>query len=243
LLETQALGKSFGGLQAVSDVSLRIEAGEIRSVIGPNGAGKTTLVSMICGRIGASAGGIFFNGRDITHVPAWRRVGAGIVYTFQVTSIFGGLSVRENIGLAAQRRLMQRPLNLLHIDAAKLRARIDTTLASLGLEAHQHRRADELPYGHQRLLEVAMGLALEPRLLILDEPTQGLSEQDIHAFCERIKDIATRATVLLIEHNMSVVLKLSTAITVMDQGRIIAQGDPASIQANAEVQRAYLGSR
>ena len=241
LLETEGLGRRFGGLSAVEDVSIGVERGEIRAVIGPNGAGKTTLVGMICGRIRPSAGRVCFEGREVTAMPAWRRVAAGIVYTFQVTSIYGALSVRENVALAAQRRLMGSAGAWLHIDEAALAARVEHSLHMLGLGEHRERRAGELPYGHQRLLEVAMGLALEPRLLILDEPTQGLAEHEIDTFCERVLDIASRATVMLIEHNMKVVLRLASRITVMDRGRVIADGDPASVESDPEVQRAYLG--
>ena len=243
LLETERLGRRFGGLSAVEDVSIEVRAGEIRAVIGPNGAGKTTLVGMICGRVRPSAGVVRFEGGDITTMPVWRRVAAGIIYTFQVTSIYGSLSVRENVALAAQRRMMGSAGGWLRLDESALAARVESSLRILGLDEHPERPAGALPYGHQRLLEVAMGLALEPRLLILDEPTQGLAEHEIDTFCERVRDIASRATVMLIEHNMKVVLRLASRITVMDRGRVIADGDPASVESDSEVQRAYLGRR
>ena len=243
LLETEGLGRRFGGLSAVEEVSIGVEPGEIRAVIGPNGAGKTTLVGMICGRIRPSTGRVFFEGRDVTSMPAWNRVAAGIVYTFQITSIYGSLSVRDNVALAAQRRLMTSPGAWLHLDEAALSARVERSLHAMDLDRRRDVRAGDLPYGHHRLLEVAMGLALEPRLLILDEPTQGLAEHEVDNFCERIREIAARATVMLIEHNMTVVLRLASRITVMDQGRVIADGDPASVESDPEVQRAYLGQR
>ena len=243
LLETEGLGRRFGGLSAVEDVSIGVERGEIRAVIGPNGAGKTTLVGMICGRIRPSGGRVRFEGRDVTAMPAWNRVAAGIVYTFQITSVYGSLSVRENVALAAQRRLVDSLGAWLRVDESALAVGVEDSLRAVGLDDVPERRAGELPYGHQRLLEVAMGLALDPRLLILDEPTQGLAEHEIDTFCERIRDIASRATVMLIEHNMKVVLALASRITVMDRGRVIADGDPASVESDREVQRAYLGQR
>ena len=243
LLETERLGRRFGGLSAVEEVSIDVGRGEIRAVIGPNGAGKTTLVGMICGRVRPSTGRVHFEGRDITAMSAWNRVAAGIVYTFQVTSIYGSLSVCDNVALAAQRGLMTSPGAWLRLDEAALSSRVDQSLRDLDLDGRRDVRAGDLPYGHQRLLEVAMGLALEPRLLILDEPTQGLAEHEIDTFCERVRDIASRATVMLIEHNMKVVLRLASRITVMDRGRVIADGDPASVESDPEVQRVYLGRR
>jgi len=242
LLETAGLSKSFGGLEAVRGVDFSLPAGEIRAIIGPNGAGKTTLVGMISGRIRPSAGTVAFEGRDITRLKAPQRVMRGIVYTFQITSIYRNLTCYENVALAAQRRLMAGVFGGLALAEARVAARVEAALGRVGLDAEAERRADQLAYGHQRLLEIALGLALEPRLLILDEPTQGLARDEISAFCALIREIAKDATVLLIEHNMSVVLELADRITVLDRGAVIAEGTPAEIERDDAVQRAYLGS-
>jgi branched-chain amino acid transport system ATP-binding protein len=236
LLATRGLSRQFGGLRAVDAVDLAVERGEIRAVIGPNGAGKTTLVSMICGRIPASAGEIRFEGEDITALRPWSRVERGIAYTFQITSVFQNLTCFDNVALAAQRGLPCRGGD------AELARKVERTLARVGLEGRGPVLASTLPYGHQRLLEVAIGLALEPKLFILDEPTQGLSEEEIVGFCALVREIAANATVLLIEHNMPVVMDLAHLITVMDNGRILAEGTPEEIRANPEVQKAYLGT-
>jgi len=241
LLQTEALSKRFGGLKAVLPVNLHLEQGEIRAIIGPNGAGKTTLVSMISGRINPTSGQVHFNGRDITKLRAWRRVALGVVYTFQITSIFRDLTVYENVALAAQRRLMRRALDRVVLRETILVDRVDAALAEVGLEHVVDDPAGLLPYGHQKLLEIAMALALRPKVLILDEPTQGLAPDEISALCQRIKEISQEVTILLIEHNMTVVLELATAITVMDKGAIIADGTPSEIEADDRVQEAYLG--
>jgi branched-chain amino acid transport system ATP-binding protein len=227
LLETRNLSRSFGGLQAVSDVNFRLEAGEIRAVIGPNGAGKTTFVSLISGRIAPSGGVILFEGEDVTALPAFRRVKRGIAYTFQITSIYANLTAGENVALAAHAP---------HSQASR------DCLARVGLADRAGQIAGTLSYGHQRLLEVAMGLALRPKLLILDEPTQGLSDGEIEGFITLVRDVAKEATVMLIEHNMPVVMELAHRITVLDRGRILAEGHPADIRASVAVQNAYLGT-
>ena len=242
LLEARGVARSFGGLQAVRDVDLELEHGEIRAVIGPNGAGKTTLINLISGRIPPTAGTIVFKGEDITGLRPWSRVMRGIVYTFQVTSIYPALSCYENVALAAQRRMLSGIAGRLALREASVDERVREALARVGLSEDIERQAGELPYGHQRLLEVAMGLSLEPQLLIMDEPTQGLAQHEVSAFCDLTRDIAKGATILLIEHNVSVVLELANRITVMDQGAVIAEGTPAEIEKNPDVQRAYLGT-
>ena len=241
LLETRNLTRQFGGVRAVDNVSFALERGEIRGVIGPNGAGKTTLVGMICGRVMPTAGGVFFDGADITRLQPWNRVGRGIVYTFQITSVYKRLTCRANVAIAAQRRMTTTLGRRFALSQEVLDAAVDEALAAVGLTAEAERIAGELPYGHQRLLEIAMGLALKPALLILDEPTQGLAPGDIGPFCELIRRTAKTTTILFIEHNLKVVLELADRVTVMDQGAILAEGTPAEIELHPAVQQAYLG--
>jgi branched-chain amino acid transport system ATP-binding protein len=233
LLTTQGLSRHYGGLKAVDGVDFAVVPGEIRAIIGPNGAGKTTFVSLICGRVEPSAGAIVFDGSDITDMPPHKRVRRGIAYTFQITSVFAGLTCFDNIALAAQRRVSGH---------RALVSEVEEVLGRIGLADRAAAIAGVLPYGHQRLLEVGLGLALKPRLLVLDEPTQGLSDEEIDHFCGLIREVARDATVLLIEHNMAVVMELAQRITVMNNGRILAEGAPDQIRQNPQVQEAYLGS-
>ncbi|MBI2257121.1 MAG: ABC transporter ATP-binding protein [Proteobacteria bacterium] len=242
LLAVSNLARSFGGIQAVADMNFTLENGEIRAIIGPNGAGKTTFVSMISGRVEPSGGSICFDDIDITGLRSWERVRQGIVYTFQITSVYRNLSCFENVALAAQQQLGRDLPFWRHPPRAALTVAVEMVLEKVGLLARKTELAGELAYGHQRLLEVAMGLALQPRLLILDEPTQGLSESEIANFCALVKEIGRGATILLIEHNMDVVMELAHRITVMSNGRLLAEGTPAEIMANIDVQRAYLGT-
>jgi branched-chain amino acid transport system ATP-binding protein len=241
-LETHGLTRRFGGLTAVDKVDFCLEPGEIRAVIGPNGAGKTTLVSMICGRVPPSSGAILFGGEDITRLPPWQRVARGIVYTFQITSVFRNLTCFDNVALAAQRALMLGKAPWRPVERSALESAVTEALARVELTERTDTTVATLPYGHQRLLELAIGLALRPRLLVLDEPTQGLSEAEIGNFCKLVREIAADATILLIEHNMDVVMELAQRITVMENGAILAEGTPAEITADPAVQRAYLGA-
>jgi branched-chain amino acid transport system ATP-binding protein len=238
LLATERLSRRFDGVHAVEAVDFRLAEGEVRAVIGPNGAGKTTFVSLVSGRLRPSAGRILFAGRDITALPAHRRVALGIAYTFQITSVFGNLTAFGNVAIAAQNTLQRRGERAVGEPLAEA---TQAALAAVGLAGRAQTRAADLAYGHQRLLEVAMGLALAPRLLILDEPTQGLSDEEIGDFCALIRSLAGATTVLLIEHNMDVVMALAQRITVMAEGRVLAEGTPEEVRADAGVQRAYLG--
>lgn len=234
ILSTRGLSRSFRGLRAVHDVDFNLEPGEIRALIGPNGAGKTTFVSMLIGRLEPDAGRVEFDGRDITGLPDHARVALGMAYTFQITSVFSRLSAFENVALAARRRL--------GADRAAVAHAVERALTRTGLGAHAETPAEDLSYGHQRLLEIAMGLVQEPRLMILDEPTQGLAESEIAAFKALIREVSAETTVLLIEHNMSVVMALADRITVLNFGEVLAEGTPAEIHADPAVQAAYLGT-
>lgn len=246
LLQTRGLTRHFGGLKAVENVDFQIKAGEIRAIIGPNGAGKSTFVSLLSGRYRPTSGQVRWLGQDITERPAHARVRLGIAYTFQITNIFRSMTVLENIAVAAQSRLRPYLLarkGLPHAPEPMILAEAAAVAESVGLSAQLQAVAGTLAYGHQRLLEVAMGLALEPRLLILDEPTQGLSEGEIAVFKDLIRTINRTATVLLIEHNMDVVMTVADKITVLERGSILAEGTPSEVAANAAVQAAYLGVR
>ncbi len=230
VLQARGLTKHFGGLKAVENVDFALNQGEIHALIGPNGAGKTTFVGLLSGRIDADRGRISFEGRDITRLPAHARVRRGVAYTFQITQVYAALTVFDNVALAAQSHGSHplKPAALAALDRVGLADRADQI-------------AGTLSYGHQRLLEVAMGLALKPRLLILDEPTQGLSKGEIEVFNGIVRDVVPEATVLLIEHNMDVVMELAHRITVLNFGEVLATGAPAEIRANRAVQSAYLG--
>jgi len=236
LLTTKGLSRHFGGLRAVDGVDFALMAGEIRAIIGPNGAGKTTFVSLLSGRIRPSSGMVVFDGADITTMPAYKRVRLGVAYTFQITSVFANLTAFDNVALPVQRTLTDGRTK------GQVRTGVMAALERTGLADRAGTPAGQLSYGHQRLLEVAMGLALKPRLLILDEPTQGLADSEIDNFITLVREIAKDATVLLIEHNMPVVMQLADRITVFNSGKILAEGTPEQIRANAEVQDAYLGA-
>ena len=232
LLSTRGLSKQFAGLHAVEDVDFDLPDGQVRALIGPNGAGKTTFVGMLCGRIKPTRGTVSFDGQDVSHLPTHKRINLGIAYTFQITSVFAKLSVKENVGLAARRRLK----------GADVGFAVDHALEQVGLYGRLEQNAGDLSYGHQRLLEIAMGLVQRPRLLILDEPTQGLAESEVDAFKTLIRDLAATTTILLIEHNMSVVMETADLITVLNFGKVLAEGSGAEIRADPVVQAAYLGT-
>lgn len=233
ILSTRGLSRSFGGLRAVHEVDFDLPKGQIRALIGPNGAGKSTFVGMLIGRIAASSGSVQFEGQDISALASHKRVARGMGYTFQITSVFTGLSISENVSLAARRALGN--------NNAAVQAEVRHALERVGLGDQPDQIAGDLSYGHQRLLEIAMGLAQKPRLLILDEPTQGLAENEIANFKALVRALVADTTILLIEHNMGVVMELADKVTVLNFGEVLAEGTPAEIHANADVQAAYLG--
>lgn len=231
ILSARGLTRHFGGLRAVDGVDLDLHEGEIHALIGPNGAGKTTLVGLLCGRLPVQAGTILLGQQDVTRLPAHARVARGIAYTFQITSIFPRLSVFDNVALAVQRS-----------GSRDLKQDVFQALSRVNLADRAAQMAGTLSYGHQRLLEVAMGLALNPRVLILDEPTQGLASGEIAGFKALVRSLVPETTVLLIEHNMDVVMDLAHCITVLAFGKVLAEGTPAQIRENPAVQDAYLGT-
>lgn len=233
ILETKGLTKLYGGVSANCDVDFKLANGKITALIGPNGAGKSTFVGMVSGRTKATRGTVSFNGQDINHLPAHRRIQLGIAYTFQITSVFLGLSVHENVALAARRSFDG--------DASALDQKILDALTRVDLVDRTQQIAGDLSYGHQRLLEIAMGLAQDPKVFILDEPTQGLAESEVSNFINLITSLAGETTILLIEHNMKVVMEAADFVTVLDHGSILASGTPNEISANSAVQAAYLG--
>jgi branched-chain amino acid transport system ATP-binding protein len=244
VLAVRNLTKRFGSLVAVRDISLTVEAGELRAVIGPNGAGKTTFFNLVSGFLAPSTGSILFEGRDISRIPAHQRVGLGMARTFQITEIFPELTVFENIRIvtevAAGYRL--RPW-LNRAEAADIRRRIDETLALAALSDKADRLVGELAHGDQRATEIMMALALKPRMLLLDEPTAGMGDQETYEISQIIRRLHkdNKLTIMLIEHDMRVVFHLADRITVLDQGGFLAEGTPREIAANEAVQTAYLG--
>ncbi len=244
LLEIRGVTKAFGSLVAVDAVSLAVDGGELRAIIGPNGAGKTTFFNLITGFFPPTSGQILLEGRDITRLDATRRVALGLARTFQVTEIFPELTVRENAQIAVEvaTGFRLRPW-ITRAEAARVRDRIDELMAATGLTAKADRLVGELSHGDQRAAEIAMALALRPRILLLDEPTAGMGEQETYQIAGLIRRLhkQSRYSIVLIEHDMRVVFNLADRIMVLDQGRPLAEGTPTEIAADPAVQTAYLG--
>ena len=246
LLEATGIFKGYGRIEVLKDVNLTIARGESHVVIGPNGAGKSTLFKVLSGELFPTRGSVRFEGKDVTRVPEWRRTQQGFGRTFQVAHVFGEMSVRENMVVAVEAAERARgrwtpPWRI--APGAQVEARVHTLLADVGLESRPDARASELAYGDRKRLELGMTLALEPRLLLLDEPTAGMSQSDRRASVELIQKVTKSRglSLLLTEHDMGVVFGLATRLTVLHQGEIIATGEPNAVRNDPRVREVYLG--
>ena len=242
ILETRGLTKEFKGFVAVNDVSLKVGRGTIHALIGPNGAGKTTCFNLLTHFLEPTRGQIFYNGREITGSSPAAIARMGLVRSFQISAVFPHLTVLENVRIASQRRRgasfdFWRSERVL----SELNARARELLAWVGLAEHEGTVAVELPYGRKRALEIATTLALEPEMMLLDEPTAGMTHEDVERISGLVKRVAENRTVLMVEHNLSVVANLAHRITVLRRGEILAEGDYESVSRNPEVIEAYLG--
>jgi branched-chain amino acid transport system ATP-binding protein len=245
VLEIHGVTKKFGNLVAVHDVSLNVAKGELRAIIGPNGAGKTTFFNLISGFFPPSSGSIAFDGCDITRLATHQRVNLGMARTFQVTEIFPELTVFENVRIAAEVAGGYRLKPWIgRSQQAQIHQRVEATLKQVALETKADRLVGELAHGDQRAAEIAMALALKPHLLLLDEPTAGMGDQETYQITQLIRRLHrdSNYTIVLIEHDMRVVFHLADRISVLDRGRLLAEGTPAEIAANEAVQAAYLGN-
>jgi branched-chain amino acid transport system ATP-binding protein len=244
VLEINNITKRFGNLVAVRDVSLTVAPGELCAIIGPNGAGKTTFFNLISGYFPPTSGTIIFDGRDITRLATHERVVRGMARTFQITEIFPELTVFENVRIATEVSSGYRLRPWINrTEAAQVHVHVEETLKLVGLEAKTDRLVGELAHGDQRAAEIAMALALKPHLLLLDEPTAGMGDQETYQITQLIRRLHrdSNYTIVLIEHDMRVVFHLADRICVLDQGKMLAQGTPQEIAANETVQAAYLG--
>ena len=242
ILETRGLTKEFKGFIAVKDVSLKVRRGSIHALIGPNGAGKTTCFNLLTHFLEPTRGQIFFNGREITGSPPARIARMGLVRSFQISAVFPHLTVLENVRVALQRKRgasfdfwrSERILGKLNDSAREL-------IAAVGLADFETSVAVELPYGRKRALEIATTLALDPEMMLLDEPTAGMTHADVERIAALIKRVSANRTVLMVEHNLSVVSNLSHTITVLQRGEILAEGNYETVSKNPQVIEAYLG--
>ncbi|WP_234196633.1 MULTISPECIES: ABC transporter ATP-binding protein [Pseudacidovorax] len=243
ILETRQLTKEFKGFTAVSKVDLRVQRGAIHALIGPNGAGKTTCFNLLTKFLEPTSGTILFNGLDITRERPAQIARRGIIRSFQISAVFPHLTVLENVRLALQRAL-GTSFHFWKSDRTlvPLNARARELLAEVGLEAMADDLAVNLPYGRKRALEIATTLAMEPELMLLDEPTQGMGHEDVHRVAELIKRVSAGRTILMVEHNMSVVSTIADTITVLQRGAVLAEGPYSAVSRNPQVMEAYMGT-
>lgn len=243
ILTTEGLRKEFMGFVAVGGVDLRVKRGSIHALIGPNGAGKTTVFNLLTKFLQPTAGRILYRGKDITGERPAEVARQGLVRSFQISAVFPNLTVRENVRVALQRKL-GTSFHFWKSDATLrgLHQRAEELLAAVDLAAHQETVAVELPYGRKRALEIATTLALEPELMLLDEPTQGMGHEDVGRVVELIRRVSAGRTILMVEHNLSVVADLSDRITVLARGSILSEGPYAEVSKDPAVLEAYIGS-
>ena len=242
LLETRSLCKNFGALEVSRGIGIRLDQGARHALIGPNGAGKTTLINLLTGLLRPTSGSVLLEGEDVTALPQARRVKLGIARTFQINQLFRGLSVLENVCIAVTERLglagrMLRPAGL----RAEVIAEASRLIDLLQLAGDAGRRVGELPYGRQRLVEIAIALGLNPKVLLLDEPAAGVPSAESHILLAAIGALPEDIAVLIIEHDMDLVFRFAQRITVLVSGAVFAEGTPAEIAANPEVRAIYLG--
>ncbi|MFN0044149.1 MAG: ABC transporter ATP-binding protein [Alphaproteobacteria bacterium] len=243
IIETDDLTREFSGFVAVNGVSLKIRRGSIHAIIGPNGAGKTTCFNLLTKFLTPTRGRISYNGRDITRTPPAAVARLGLVRSFQISAVFPHLTLRENVRLALQRRRghsfdfwrSERALDSLNERAREL-------LDQVSLLEYAETAAVELPYGRKRALEIATTLAVDPEMMLLDEPTAGMAHEDVGRVVQLIKKVSANRTVLMVEHNLSVVADLSDTITVLARGEVLTEGDYAAVSKNPDVVQAYMGS-
>jgi branched-chain amino acid transport system ATP-binding protein len=244
LLRVENLVRRFGGIVATDNLSLDVAKGELHAIIGPNGAGKTTLISQLTGQLAPSAGTIHFAGRDVTHLPAWRRSALGLARSFQITSLLPDFTAADNVALAAQAHdghsfyFWGNARKEKHLRAAALSA-----LTRVGLDHRADVVVSRLSHGEQRELELAVALATRPQLLLLDEPMAGLGSTESARMVKLLQELRREVTIVLVEHDMEAVFALADRITVLVYGRVIASDLPAAIRSNEEVKRAYLGDQ
>ena len=242
VLETRDLTRAYGSLLAVNRVSISVRQGELRSIIGPNGAGKTTFFRLISGEVSPSSGRIWFGGRDITGLPQHEVVRLGVAKSYQITNVFPHLSVIENVRVAAQGHARSLDFWSRADRLTEVRDRALALLKTVGLAAKADLLAAHLSHGEKRHLEIGIALAADPTLLLLDEPTAGMSPEETNETMELIRELAVGRTLVLVEHKMKLVMNISERITVLHQGQVLAEGTPEEIRANDLVQRTYLGA-
>ena len=241
ILEVRSVSRNFGKFKALNNVSVSFRAGELTAIIGPNGAGKSTFFNVISGGVPPSEGQVLFEGRDITAIAPHDFARIGIAKSFQITNVFKQLSAFENVRVALQMRVSRFQLLRPRQAYEELAQRTDALLARVGLTASRDKLAGDLAHGQQRSLEVAMALACDPKLLLMDEPTAGMSPEETTVMMDLIRQLAAERTVILVEHKMKLVMGLCKRLIVLHHGELLVDGNPDEIRANTEVKRVYLG--